>query len=141
MEKGQIGCPDCGGHGKINTGLGSNAPTVDMICSACEGNGWVWDGGSPTAFPDAPEVVAEPGLRIEVDEDAVYCVIGRHKFKKDMTVIWTGVLGFVPLADMIPAQLIDWRTAVQLRATETGKFDLNVIRMVAPAGKRTIMLQ
>lgn len=135
----KVMCTECGGSGIGPDRINGNEVYQDK-CTGCDGMGQVWEGGTPNAFPDAPEPAPE-SLRITVDADAVYCVLGRHRHKKDLVVIWTGVLGWVPLADMIPGQLVDWQHAVQLRAVHTSKFELNVIRMVAPAGKSAIILQ
>ena len=89
-------------------------------------------------FSNAPR---SDSIVIERPKDAVYVAIGRHVFKPDVVVIWTGLLGWVPLADAIPAQLIDIKQADQLRGAMTDKWKINVIRLVPPTGKGSVTIQ
>lgn len=89
-----------------------------------------------------PEDVAEiPRIRsddivTERPKDAVYVAIARHVHKQDFCAVWTGLLGWVPLTDAIPAQLLDIVQADGLRATLTDKFRINVIRVLPPIGHK-----
>ena len=77
---------------------------------------------------------------VVVDPDAVYVVIARHVHKVDFCAIWTGVLGWVPLTDAIPAQLLSWKQADDLRKADTTKFRINVVRVIPPTNKRSVIV-
>lgn len=90
------------------------------------------------------EDVADFGsVEVVTNPDAVYVAIGRHVIRKDTVVIWTGLLGWVPLTDAIPAQLLNQQQATDLRGAMTSKFDINVIRVLPPvsAGAKGIRVQ
>lgn len=91
-----------------------------------------------------PEDVADFGdIRVVTPEDAVYVAIAQHVFKRDTVVIWTGLLGWVPLSDAIPAQLLNLKQATDLRGASTSKFEVKVIRVVPPvsAGPKGVLVQ
>lgn len=90
------------------------------------------------------EDVADFGdIQVVTPKDAVYVAIGRHVHKPDFVVIWTGLLGWVPLADAIPAQLLDLKQATDLRGAMTSKFRINVVRVLPPtsAGNKGIIVR
>jgi hypothetical protein len=79
---------------------------------------------------------------LERPKDAAYVAIAVHRYKTDVVVIWTGLLGWVPLTDAIPAQLLDIVQArsLALRALLNDKFKVNVIRVVPPMGRGPVTI-
>lgn len=89
------------------------------------------------------EDVADFGdIEVVRPKDAMYVAIAKHVHKKDMVVIWTGLLGWVPLSDAVPAQLLDIVQADTLRAASTSKFEVKVVRVLPPtnAGPKGVLV-